>query len=69
MKGEKRIVRSSYGNARPRRDFPMLARLYLAGRLNLDDLISRRLELDEINEGFDSMRVGDGVRSVVMMQH
>ena len=69
LMGEKRIVRSSYGNARPRRDFPMLARLYLAGRLNLDDLISRRLELDEINEGFDSMRVGDGVRSVVMMQH
>ena len=69
LMGEKRIVRSSYGNARPRRDFPMLARLYLAGRLNLDDLISRRLELDEINEGFDSMRIGDGVRSVVMMQH
>ena len=69
LMGEKRIVRSSYGNARPRRDFPMLARLYLAGRLNLDDLISRRLELYEINEGFDSMRIGDGVRSVVMMQH
>ena len=69
LMGEKRIVRSSYGTARPRRDFPMLARLYLAGRLNLDDLISRRLELDEINEGFDSMRIGDGVRSVVMMQH
>lgn len=69
MMGEKRIVRSSYGNARPRRDFPMLARLYLAGRLNLDDLISRRLEIDQINDGFDAMRAGDGVRSVLMMQH
>ncbi len=66
MMGEKRIVRSSYGGARPRRDFPWLAGLYLAGKLELDALISSRLSLAEINDGFAAMRQGVGVRHVVM---
>ena len=63
---EKRIRRVSYGNARPRRDFPLLARAYLAGALKLDELISRRIRLEEINEGFASLRRGETIRSVVM---
>ncbi len=63
---EKRIRRVSYGNARPRRDFPMLARAYLDGKLMLDDLISRRIALDEINTGFDALKRGETIRSVVM---
>lgn len=63
---EKRIRRVSYGNARPRRDFPMLARAYLDGALMLDDLISRRITLDEINSGFDALKRGETIRSVVM---
>ena len=66
LMGEKRIVRSSYGGARPRRDFPWLARLYLEGKLELDALISARLPLARINEGFDAMRQGAGVRHVVV---
>ena len=65
MMGEKRITRSSYGGARPARDFPWLARLYLDGRLRLDDLITSRLPLARINEGFDAMRRGEGVRTVL----
>lgn len=65
MMGEKRITRSSYGGARPRRDFPWLARLYLDGRLELDGLISQRLPLERINEGFDAMRAGRAVRTVI----
>ena len=65
LMGERKIVRSSYGGARPRQDFPMLARLYLDGRLNLDDLISVRLPLERINEGFDMMRRGEIVRAVI----
>jgi len=65
MMGEKRIIRSSYGGARPRRDFPWLAQLYLDGKLNLDGLISSRLPLERINEGFDAMRRGEGIRHVV----
>lgn len=66
LMGEKRIRRSSYGGARPRRDFPLLARAYLDGRLQLDELISRRIGLDEINEGFDALRRGETIRSVIM---
>lgn len=65
MMGEKRIVRSSYGGARPRRDFPWLAQLYLDGKLDLDGLISSRLPLARINDGFDAMRRGEGIRHVV----
>ena len=67
MMGEKRVIRSSYGGARPSRDFPWLAQRYLDGRLKLDELISMRLTLDRINEGFDAMTRGDVVRAVVTM--
>jgi S-(hydroxymethyl)glutathione dehydrogenase/alcohol dehydrogenase len=65
LMGEKRIVRSSYGGARPQRDFPLLARAYLDGALKLDALISRRIALDDINEGFAALKAGAVVRAVV----
>jgi S-(hydroxymethyl)glutathione dehydrogenase/alcohol dehydrogenase len=65
LMGEKRIMRSSYGGARPQRDFPLLARAYLDGALKLDELISRRIGLDEINEGFAALKAGKVVRAVV----
>lgn len=66
LMGEKRIVRSSYGGARPRRDFPWLSRLYLDGKLKLDELITRRIRLEEINEGFAAMTRGEIVRAVIV---
>jgi len=66
MMGEKRMVRSSYGGARPRRDFPWLAQLYLDGKLKLDELITRRIRLEEINEGFAAMTRGEVVRAVIV---
>ena len=63
---EKRIRRVSYGNTRPRRDFPLLARAYLDGALKLDELISRRITLDEINDGFAALKRGETIRSVVI---
>jgi S-(hydroxymethyl)glutathione dehydrogenase / alcohol dehydrogenase len=65
LMGEKRIRRSSYGGARPARDFPMLARAYLDGRLYLDELITRRIGLDDINAGFAALKAGEAIRSVV----
>ena len=65
LMGEKRIVRSSYGDARPARDFPWIAREYLAGRVLLDQLITRRLRLDQINDGFADLARGEGIRSVI----
>ncbi len=63
---EKRIRRSSYGEARPARDFPLLARAYLDGRLMLDELITARIRLDAINAGFAALKRGEAIRSVVM---
>jgi S-(hydroxymethyl)glutathione dehydrogenase / alcohol dehydrogenase len=62
---EKRIRRSSYGDARPARDFPMLVQAYLDGRLMLDELITQRIRLDAINQGFCALRDGKAIRSVV----
>ena len=67
MMGEKRIVRSSYGGARPHRDFPWLADLYMQGDLLLDELITHRLQLENINDGFDAMSRGEVLRAVVQM--
>jgi S-(hydroxymethyl)glutathione dehydrogenase/alcohol dehydrogenase len=66
LMAEKRIRRSSYGGTRPARDFPMLARAYLDGKLMLDELITRRISLDEINDGFAALKAGEAIRSVVM---
>ena len=62
---ERRIRRVSYGNARPRRDFPLLARAYLDGSLMLDELISRRITLEGINDGFAALKRGETIRSVI----
>jgi S-(hydroxymethyl)glutathione dehydrogenase/alcohol dehydrogenase len=63
---EKRITRSSYGGANPARDFPMLARAYLDGKLKLDEMISARIGLEDINDGFAALKRGETVRSVVV---
>ena len=63
---EKRITRSSYGGARPQHDFPLLARAYLEGRLKLDEMISARIDLAAINDGFAALKRGETIRSVVM---
>jgi len=68
LMGERRIVRSSYGDARPRRDFPWLVREYLNGRLKLDELITRRIKLEEINDGFAALARGEGIRTVELME-
>src|SRR5262249_59104177 len=44
--GERRLVGSFYGSARPRGDFERMLRLYQAGKLKLDELITRRIGLD-----------------------
>jgi len=62
----KRIRGSNYGSAVPARDFPMIATEYLEGRLPLDLLITERIGLDHVDEAFEAMRRGDGVRRVVV---
>ena len=66
LMGEREIVRTSYGMSRPRVDFPRLAHLYMEGRLLLDEMISMRLSLEEINTGFDELEKGNVARSLVV---
>jgi S-(hydroxymethyl)glutathione dehydrogenase/alcohol dehydrogenase len=63
---EKKIRGSALGSARIREDIPRLVELYMQGRLNLDDLVSRRIRLEEINEGFAAMTRGEVARSVIV---
>ncbi len=62
----KRILGSNYGGTVPGRDFPLLANLYLAGRLPVDRLITDRIRLDQVNEAFSAMRAGAKGRSVII---
>jgi S-(hydroxymethyl)glutathione dehydrogenase / alcohol dehydrogenase len=62
---ERKIQGSSMGSNRFRVDMPRLIELYLQGRLHLDDWISNRIKLSEINEGFDAMKKGKVIRSVI----
>jgi S-(hydroxymethyl)glutathione dehydrogenase/alcohol dehydrogenase len=57
---------SYYGSVSPRRDFPLLIDMAMAGRLNLDGLISREYRLDEINEAYASMLDGSLARGVIV---
>jgi S-(hydroxymethyl)glutathione dehydrogenase/alcohol dehydrogenase len=59
-----RVVR--YGSARPHYDFPLLVDLYLAGKLKLDELVSRTYPLDEINTAFDELEAGALARGVIL---
>ena len=56
----------SFGGARGRTHVPRLVDLYLEGKLDLDGLVSHRLTLDEVNQGFELMENQDGIRSVIV---
>ena len=62
---EKKIQGSSMGSNRFRVDMPRYVDFYLAGKLNLDDLISRQLKLDEVNDAFDALATGKVARQVI----
>jgi S-(hydroxymethyl)glutathione dehydrogenase/alcohol dehydrogenase len=63
--GARRIVGSNYGSAVPSVDFPRYAQLHLDGRLPVDRLVTSRIPLDDLEDAFDRMRRGEGVRSVI----
>ncbi len=63
---EKKIQGSNMGSNRFRVDMPRFIDLYLQGRLKLDELVSARITLDEINAGFATMKQGSVARSVII---
>ncbi|MEV0167731.1 Zn-dependent alcohol dehydrogenase [Nonomuraea fuscirosea] len=62
---ERRLLGCLYGSGDVRTDFGRLLRLWRAGRLDLDGLISRRITLDDVGEAFTAMGSGDVIRSLV----
>jgi S-(hydroxymethyl)glutathione dehydrogenase/alcohol dehydrogenase len=64
--GSRRILGSNYGFADPAIDFPRYAALHLDGRLPVERLIDRRIELDDLEGAFDRLRAGEGLRQVVL---
>ncbi|MCR5878991.1 Zn-dependent alcohol dehydrogenase [Phenylobacterium sp. J367] len=64
--GEKRIQGSLMGSNRFPVDMPRLCDMYMAGKLKLDDMISRRLKLEQVNEAFEEMKTGSIARSVIV---
>ncbi len=57
---------SAFGGARGRTDVPKIVDWYMEGKINIDDLITHTLPLERINEGFDLMKSGESIRSVVI---
>jgi len=63
---EERVLTGSiYGSSRPRIDIPMLINLYRAGKLKLDELLTRTYPFPQINEAYAALERGEGLRSIV----
>jgi alcohol dehydrogenase len=63
---EERTVKGSYiGTCVPARDLPRYVSLYRQGKLPVDKLLTHRMKLADINEGFERLRTGQAVRQVV----
>lgn len=57
---------TAFGGARGRTDVPRIVDWYMAGKIQIDPMITHRLKLEEINKGFDLMHAGESIRSVVV---
>jgi S-(hydroxymethyl)glutathione dehydrogenase / alcohol dehydrogenase len=57
---------TAFGGAKGRTDVPKIVDWYMDGKINIDDLITHKLALDDINQGFDLMHAGQSIRSVVV---
>ncbi len=62
----KEIKGTIFGSLNPRADIPRLLSMYREGQLKLDELVTQRYSLDEINVGYQAMRDGENIRGVIM---
>ncbi len=56
---------TAFGGARGRTDVPKIVDWYMDGKINIDDLITHKMPLEDINKAFDLMHSGESIRSVV----
>ena len=65
--GQEKTLKGSYlGSCVPSRDIPAYIELYKSGGLEVDKLITHRLKLEDINEGFERLAKGDAIRQIVV---
>jgi S-(hydroxymethyl)glutathione dehydrogenase/alcohol dehydrogenase len=62
---QQRVQGVNFGSTNFKRDIPIYAELYLQGRMNLDDLVSRTISLREVNDGYAALKDGSLTRVVV----
>lgn len=66
---EKRLVGSLFGSGAPHADIRKIVSLYQKGHLRLDELITNRYPLDEVNRGYDDLLDGKNIRGVLTIDH
>ena len=66
---EKRIQGALFGSSAPFDDIPRLLGLYKSGKLKLDELITTRYSLDQVNQGYEDMMSGRNIRGVIIHEH
>jgi len=62
---QKNLQGTIFGGGNPHHDIPQLLSMYKAGRLNLDDMVTRQYKLEQINEGYKDMLEGRNIRGVI----
>ncbi|MGA8332656.1 MAG: NDMA-dependent alcohol dehydrogenase, partial [Mycobacterium sp.] len=62
---QKRLQGSIFGGGNPQHDIPLILSMYQSGKLNLDDMVTRRYRFEQINEGYQDMLEGRNVRGVI----
>jgi Zn-dependent alcohol dehydrogenase len=68
--GDQRLIHGRlFGSCNPLHDIPRLLGLYRSGDLKLDELITQRYSLDEINQGYRDMLDGRNIRGVIVHEH
>lgn len=65
----KRLLTTLYGNCNPHVDIPRLAKLYRTGQLKLDELITARYSLEDVNKGYHDLLAGQNLRGIIEFEH
>lgn len=63
---QKRIQGALFGASSPSRDIPWMLDMYRSGQLHLDELVTSRYSLDQINQGYADMHVGQNMRGIIV---
>ena len=66
---EKTLTGSYFGSCVPRVDFPRMLGLYMQGKLKLDELITQRYSLEQLNQGYQDLMDGKNIRGVLIHDH